>query len=260
MSSNKVWCLLIDHDHKPAFGEPFPVSISPDDTVHDLKKKIKAGYDKLPNISPNELEVWKGKGFPRSLSAKCSFGLTKKSLGNFAFCEDGHGYSDVQHLVVTQLLVELSLESGELLLVLDRQRINGTSFVFSVAVPTLLEVSASEGISFLRNTLCILSILQENVSATRAVLDRVEVTTILWALKAPNIASPASRDAMSFDIAGEECVLQDIVDNARPRGVRITHALRLREQELVETRPSILICLAVMAGLSRKECKRAAGS
>jgi hypothetical protein len=118
MSSNKVWCLLIDHDHKPAFGEPFPVSISPDDTVHDLKKKIKAGYDKLPNISPNELEVWKGKGFPRSLSAKYSFGLTKKSLGNFAFCEDGHGYSDVQHLVVTQLLVELSLESGELLLVL----------------------------------------------------------------------------------------------------------------------------------------------
>ena len=37
----------------------------------------------------------------------------------------------------------------------------------------------------------------------------------------------------------------------------ITHARRLRGQELVEARPSIR--LAITAALSRKECERAAG-
>ena len=118
MANDKVWCLLIDHDHKATFGEPFPVPICPDDTIHELKKKTKAGYDKLPNISPNELEIWKCKGFTRRLSANYSFGRTKRYLGDFRFSDDEHKYSDVQHLGVTQLLVELSLESGELLLVL----------------------------------------------------------------------------------------------------------------------------------------------
>ncbi|KAH8986399.1 hypothetical protein EDB86DRAFT_2955128, partial [Lactarius hatsudake] len=37
-------------------------------------------------------------------------------------------------------------------IVVDHQRINGTTFVFSVAVPALLVVSTSEGINILRNT------------------------------------------------------------------------------------------------------------
>jgi serine palmitoyltransferase len=41
------------------------------------------------------------------------------------------------------------------------------------------------------------------------------------------------------------------------QGVWITHACRLRGQELVEARPSIR--LAVTAALSRKECEHAAG-
>ncbi|KAH9029591.1 hypothetical protein EDB85DRAFT_1965833, partial [Lactarius pseudohatsudake] len=59
----------------------------------------------------------------------------------------------------------------------------------------------------------------------------------------PNPATPAPRDAPSFDIAGEERLLQDIVEEALA-------------QELVEARPSIR--LAVTAALSRKECERAA--
>ena len=58
-------------------------------------------------------------------------------------------------------------------------RINGTSFAFSVAAPVLLAVSTSEGINILRNTPSILSTLQENVRAIRAVLVRIEALTIL---------------------------------------------------------------------------------
>ncbi|KAI9452050.1 pyridoxal phosphate-dependent transferase [Lactarius psammicola] len=163
-------------------------------------------------------------------------------------------------------------------IVVDDQRINGTAFVFSTTVPALLAVSASEGINILRNTPSILSTLQENVRAIRAVLDRVEVITIpshaaspiihihlrsaatlspTPSAKPPNPATPAPRDAPTFDIIGEEHLLQDIVDEALAQGVWITRARRLRGQELVEARPSIR--LAVTAGLSRKECERAAG-
>jgi len=72
-------------------------------------------------------------------------------------------------------------------------------------------------------------------------------------VKPPNPATPASRDAPSFDIA-EERLLQDIVDEALAHGVWVT---RLRRQELVEVRPSIR--LAVTVALSRNECERAAG-
>ncbi|KAH9060253.1 serine palmitoyltransferase [Lactarius vividus] len=165
-------------------------------------------------------------------------------------------------------------------IVVDHQHINSTSFVFSAAVPALLAVSASEGINILRNTPSILSTLQENVRAIRAVLDRVEAITIpshaaspiihihlrsaptlsastSASAKPPNPATPAPRDAPSFDIAGEERLLQEIVDEALGQGVWTTRARRLRGQELVEARPSIR--LAVTAALSRKKCERAAG-
>ncbi|KAH8983453.1 serine palmitoyltransferase [Lactarius akahatsu] len=162
-------------------------------------------------------------------------------------------------------------------IVVDHQRINGTSFVFSAAVPALLAVSASEGINILRNTPSILSTLQENVRAIRAVLDRVEAITIPSHAASPiihihlrssapaasvsakpsNPATPAPREAPSFDIVGEERLLQDIVDEALAQGVWTTRARRLRGQELVDARPSIR--LAVTAALSRKECERAAG-
>ncbi|KAH9164356.1 hypothetical protein EDB89DRAFT_2141355 [Lactarius sanguifluus] len=60
-------------------------------------------------------------------------------------------------------------------------------------------------------------------------------------VKPPDPAVPAPCDAPSFDIASEGRLLQDIVDEAL---------------ELAEVPPSIR--LAVMAALSRKECKCAA--
>ena len=138
--------------------------------------------------------------------------------------------------------------------IVDHQRINGTSFVFSAAAPALLAASASEGISILRNTLSILSTLQENMRAICAVLDRIDAVTIPSHAASPiihiqlrsatpsaststkpvNRATPASRDAVSFDIAGEELQLQDIADEALAQGVWITWARQLRGQELVE--------------------------
>ena len=161
-------------------------------------------------------------------------------------------------------------------IVVDHQRINGTSFVFSAAVPALLAVSASEGINILRNTPSILSTLQENVRAICAVLERVETLTIpshtaspiihvhlrsaampSLSAKPSNPATPAPRDAPSFDAASEGRLLQDIVDEALAQRVWITRARRLRGQELVEARPRIR--LAFTAALSRKSCERAAG-
>lgn len=149
--------------------------------------------------------------------------------------------------------------------VVEHQRINGTSFVFSAALPALLAVSASEGINILRNTPSILSTLQENVRAIRTILERVDCITVpshaaspiihIYARTQPNKSANAT--PLSFDIAVEERLLQDIVDEALAQGVWITRARRLRGQEVVEARPSIR--LAVTAALSRKECERAAG-
>jgi serine palmitoyltransferase len=158
--------------------------------------------------------------------------------------------------------------------VVDHQRINGTSFVFSAAVPALLAVSASEGINILRNTPSILSTLQENIRAIRAVLERVDCITIPSHAASPIIhiyvraqapaatavagsKSSSNSAPLAFDIALEERLLQDVVDEALAQGVWITRARRLRGQEIVEARPSIR--LAVTAALSRKECERAAG-
>ncbi|KAH8979537.1 serine palmitoyltransferase [Lactarius hatsudake] len=152
-------------------------------------------------------------------------------------------------------------------IVVDHQHINSTSFVFSAAVPALLAVSASEGINILRNTPSILSTLQENAitipsHAASPIIHihlrsapTLSVSTSVSA-KPPNPANPAPRDAPSFDIASEERLLQDIVDEALAQGVWTTRARRLRGQELVEARPSIR--LAVTTALSRKECERAA--
>lgn len=156
--------------------------------------------------------------------------------------------------------------------VVEHQRINGTSFVFSAALPAVLAASASEGINILRNTPSILSTLQENIRAIRTVLERVDCITIPSHAASPIIhihvrtqqpltLSAATKSAnptsLSFDIATEERLLQDIVDEALTQGVWITRARRLRGQEVVEARPSIR--LAVTAALSRKECERAAG-
>lgn len=170
-------------------------------------------------------------------------------------------------------------------LMLSLQRINGTSFVFSAAMPALLTVAASEGINILRNTPSILSTLQDNVRAVRSILEKVDCIHIpshpvsaiihlqvrlpspthltpqtpLSPSISPKLSSPlsaSSRESVQFDFELEEKLLQDVVDDALAQGVMVTRAKRLRGQELQEIRPSIR--LALTAALSRKDCEKAA--
>ncbi|KAH9169400.1 hypothetical protein EDB89DRAFT_1854631 [Lactarius sanguifluus] len=147
------------------------------------------------------------------------------------------------------------------------QRINRISFISSAVIPA---VSALEGINILPNTPSFPS-TQENVGTIRAVPVgagplacrlaiihiRLRSAATLSAsasvsVKPPNPVIPAPRDAPSFDIAGEERLLRDIVDMALAQGVYIT-----RGQELVEAPPTTR--LAITTALLRKECKRTAG-
>lgn len=165
--------------------------------------------------------------------------------------------------------------------VVEHQRINGASFVFSASMPGLLATSASEGINILRNTPSLLSTLQDNVRAIRSVLDKVDIIDIpshpasplihcfirtplatslspSSAVRQPKLtpAQVAPSGPPPFDIAVEERLLQEVVDECLAQGVLVTRAKRLRGQEMVEARPSVRI--AVTAALSRKECERAA--
>ncbi|TCD66105.1 serine palmitoyltransferase component [Steccherinum ochraceum] len=174
-------------------------------------------------------------------------------------------------------------------IVVNHQRINGTSFVYSAAMPGLMAVAASEGINILRNTPSILSTLQENVRSIRAILDKVDCIHIPShaasatihlqirlpspALLAPNMIPPSPalsssgrhsnplsvipRDPPQYDYDLEERLLQDIVEEALTQGVMLTRAKTLRGQELADVRPSIRI--AVTSALSRKDCEKAAG-
>jgi len=168
--------------------------------------------------------------------------------------------------------------------VVDHQRINGPSFVFSASMPALLAVSASEGIKILRNTPSIFETLQDNVRAARAILDRVECITIpshpaspvihIYVRQYPALLS-ASVSASSHTSSSkhhhshasakdvvreseyelEERLLQDVVEETLAQGVIVTRAKRLRGQEIVEPRPSIR--LALTSALTKKETEKA---
>lgn len=161
-------------------------------------------------------------------------------------------------------------------------------------MPALLAVSASEGINILRSTPSVLTALQDNIRAARAILDRVDCITIpshpaspiihmyirssSSSASATNLLHPASAAAIltptskpsnptsilpreaawwDWDVEAEERVLQEVVEEAGVQGVMITKAKRLRGQEMVEVRPSIR--LAMTSALTRKETEKAVG-
>lgn len=175
--------------------------------------------------------------------------------------------------------------------VVDHQRINGTSFVFSASMPSLLAVSASEGIQILTDTPSVMATLQDNIRVIRSILDKVDCIMIpshpaspiihiqvkplpTTSLAPPPVDSrkpvvagkgnPAKSNPSSvqpynspvFNIQEEERLLQQVVEEALAQGVMITRAKRLHGQELNEPRPSIR--LAVTAALSKKDCERSA--
>ncbi|KDQ56574.1 hypothetical protein JAAARDRAFT_131811 [Jaapia argillacea MUCL 33604] len=165
--------------------------------------------------------------------------------------------------------------------VVNHQRINGTSFVFSASMPALLSVSASEGINILRNAPSILTTLQDNIRTFRSILEKLDCISIPShpaspiihicvrpsSLQVPQLSitssgsgkpsNPASvqpRDPPQFDIDGEERLLQEVVDEVLAQGVLVTRAKSLRGQEMIEARPSIR--LAISSAFTKKECEK----
>ncbi|KAL5537301.1 hypothetical protein ACEPAF_1124 [Sanghuangporus sanghuang] len=60
MSSHRVWCLLIGHEKKAAFGNAFYVIVGPDACIEDLTKTAKeARTDDLEHVNAARLTVWR---------------------------------------------------------------------------------------------------------------------------------------------------------------------------------------------------------
>ena len=61
--SNRLWCILVDYNFGRILGDVFPVDMSSESAVADLKKKIKL---KRPSIlqflDPHTLTVWRCPG------------------------------------------------------------------------------------------------------------------------------------------------------------------------------------------------------
>lgn len=154
------------------------------------------------------------------------------------------------------------------------QRINSPSFVFSAALPPLLAVSASEAISLLSIPLTSsdpahpLSQLPENVRALRHILDPIPTIDIPSAELSPLVhihikhAAPSHAVTLAGIMTAEspreeqERLLQEVVDICAEHGVLVARTKRNWEQEMVEQRPSIRIC--VTSALSKKEVEKAA--
>jgi serine palmitoyltransferase len=177
---------------------------------------------------------------------------------------------------------------------LPQQRINGTSFVFSAAMPALSAVAASEAISILTSNPSLLTTLHENTFILRSVLDKVDGIIIpshpaspiihiyLKPTSAPTLSPttalslPLSRSSSSsgghksnpssliptppplpIDTPYETAFLQEIIEECLSQGILLTRSKRLKEQEAIDWKPSIRI--AVTSALGRKEVEKAAG-
>lgn len=162
-------------------------------------------------------------------------------------------------------------------IVVEHQRINGSSFVFSAAMPGLLAVSASEGINIIRNTPSIFENLQANVDVAHAILDKLDCITIpshpaspvihIYVRPTPvergthgsikyNVAYAPPQDAFQMaEYDTDERLLQEVAEECLAQNVIVTRAKRLKGQEVVEPRPSIR--LALSSALTRKETERA---
>jgi serine palmitoyltransferase len=149
--------------------------------------------------------------------------------------------------------------------VVDHQRINGSAFVFSAALPALLATAASTSITILKSQPNLLTTLQSNVAIMRASLARLEQSAdgpINPEAIIDVPSDPASALIHIFllhppaTLELEEKLLQDVVDEALANGLLVTRSRRLRGQETFEPEPSLKVC--VTAALQKKDMEKAA--
>lgn len=169
--------------------------------------------------------------------------------------------------------------------VVFHQRINGTSFVFSAALPAMLAVASSTAIQHLISQPSVLFSLQDNIRVLRSILDHVESIYISSDPQSPlihiqirsryekhpdtssekhngSLATPQiSYDGHDLDVNEQTRLLQAIVDDSLEHGVLLIRQKRLASinPKVLETgresRPSIRI--AVSAAFSKKEMEKA---
>jgi serine palmitoyltransferase len=169
--------------------------------------------------------------------------------------------------------------------VVFHQRINGTSFVFSAALPAMLAVASSTAIQHLISQPSILSTLQENIRALRSILDHVESIYIPSDSNSPLIhiqirskyekhpetssekhalalsAPTPTFDGHDLDVQEQTRLLQAIVDDSLEHGIFLIRHKKLTSinpkvlETSKESRPSIRI--AVSAAFNKKEMEKA---
>lgn len=156
------------------------------------------------------------------------------------------------------------------------QRTNSPAFVFSAALPPLLAVSGSAALSLFsvdHNSTSPphpLAQLPENVRTLRAILDTVRMIEIPSATISPLIhiyikPTVHTSTSNSYGVSGPinvessreelEKLLQEVVDNCADNGVLVSRTKRDWDQEMVEHRPSLRIC--VSSALTKKEVEKA---
>ncbi|KAL5477030.1 hypothetical protein ACEPAI_3217 [Sanghuangporus weigelae] len=112
MSDLRVWCLLIDHEKKAAFGNAFSVIVGLDACIEDLKEKVKEKRTNvLEHVDAAMLIVWRCTN-PILLSEVDEAQL-QKDLNNVDFIDE----TKAGRLGVGQEIRSLRLFRGEILLI-----------------------------------------------------------------------------------------------------------------------------------------------
>ncbi|KAH8986394.1 hypothetical protein EDB86DRAFT_3082856 [Lactarius hatsudake] len=204
------------------------------------------------------------------LKDKCKYRLVLDeciSFGALAVGRTGRGLMELYHVPVCLFLSCVGSTQTQIDMIIESVA-NGLNSLGGFCAGSL---SASEGINILRNTPSILSTLQENVRAIRAVLDLVEAITFpshavspivhiclrsaatlsastSVSAKPPNPATPAPRDAPSSRVRSAYCRISWMRRSRKACGPLGRGKERSRRAQAFVT-----------AALSRKECERAAG-
>ncbi|GHJ88812.1 hypothetical protein NliqN6_5214 [Naganishia liquefaciens] len=138
--------------------------------------------------------------------------------------------------------------------VVKHQRINGSAFVYSAALPGALATCGSEAIRMLAASPHIRTSLTENVKTLRTTLAKLEDVSIYIPSDPVSALVHIYMKNPPEDIELEERILQDVVDEALAQGVLITRSARLRGQEN-EMTPTLKIM--VSAAFTKKEMEKA---
>ncbi|KAF8752227.1 Serine palmitoyltransferase [Rhizoctonia solani] len=140
--------------------------------------------------------------------------------------------------------------------VVDHQRINGTSLAALHENARLLRSTLEKCSEYIDITSHPASPIIHFTLRTQSAPSLLPSTAEIVLTKS-NPHTQAVPNPVQFDIAAEEVILQQIVDESINQGVLIARARRLRGQEGVEPRPSIRVVCS--AALGKKDVERAAG-